>query len=130
MIRLDLKREPYWLDLAHGVRLHVRPITTAFVMAARVQAMKDAEDDAATRSAALLKHLAQLAVIDWEGVGIGDADEDSACGSLCGTRNHSLAPAPVSPEAIAALLDLWPIADAFERLYLGPALVLEQEKNA
>lgn len=113
MIRLDLKREPYWLDLAHGVRLHVRPITTAFVMAARVQAMKDAEDDAATRSAALLKNLAQLAVIDWEGV--GDADGD---------------PAPVSPEAIAALLDLWPIADAFERLYLGPALVLEQEKNA
>ncbi len=113
MIRLDLKREPYWLDFAHGVRLHVRPITTAFVMAARVQAMKDAEDDAATRSAALLKNLAQLAVIDWEGV--GDAD-----GNL----------APVSPEAIAALLDLWPIADAFERLYLGPALVLEQEKNA
>ncbi|MER2520945.1 MAG: hypothetical protein ABTQ34_09740 [Bdellovibrionales bacterium] len=113
MIRLDLKREPYWLDLAHGVRLHVRPITTAFVMAARVQAMKDAEDDAATRSAALLKNLAQLAVIDWEGV--GDADGN---------------PAPVSPEAIAALLDLWPIADAFERLYLGPALVLEQEKNA
>jgi hypothetical protein len=113
MIRLNLKREPYWLDLAHGVRLHVRPITTAFVMAARVQAMKDAEDDAATRSAALLKNLAQLAVIDWEGV--GDADGN---------------PAPVSPEAIAALLDLWPIADAFERLYLGPALVLEQEKNA
>lgn len=113
MIRLDLKREPYWLDLAHGVRLHVRPITTAFVMAARVQAMKDAEDDAATRSAALLKNLAQLAVIGWEGVGDTDGN-----------------PAPVSPEAIAALLDLWPIADAFERLYLGPALVLEQEKNA
>lgn len=112
MIRLDLKREPYWLDLAHGVRLHVRPITTAFVMAARVQAMKDAEEDAATRSAALLKNLAQQAVIYWEGV--GDADGN---------------PAPVSPEAIAALLDLWPIADAFERLYLGPALVLEQEKN-
>lgn len=113
MIRLDLKREPYWLDLAHGVRLHVRPITTAFVMAARVQAMKDADDDAAVRSAVLLKNLAQLAIIDWEGV--GDADGN---------------PAPVSPEAIAALLDLWPIADAFERLYLGPALMLEQEKNA
>lgn len=113
MIRLDLKRKPYWLDLAHGVHLHVRPITTAFVMAARVQAMKDADDDAATRSAALLKNLAHLAVIDWEGV--GDADGN---------------PAPVSPEAIAALLDLWPIADAFERLYLGPALVLEKEKNA
>ena len=35
MIRLDLKREPYWLDLAPGVRLRVRPCTTALVMAAR-----------------------------------------------------------------------------------------------
>jgi len=28
------------------------------------------------------------------------------------------------------LLDLWPIAEAFERLYLGPALLLDDEKNA
>ena len=34
MIRLDLKREPHWLDLGHGVRLHVRPCTTALMMAA------------------------------------------------------------------------------------------------
>ncbi len=112
MIRLDLKREPYWLDLPHGVRLFVRPVTTAFVMAARVQAVKDAEGDAAARSAGLLKHLAQLAVISWEGV--GDAD------------GNAIQP---SPDSIAALMELWPIADAFERLYLGPALVLEQEKN-
>jgi hypothetical protein len=32
MIRLDLKREPHWLDLGHGVRLHVRPCTTALMM--------------------------------------------------------------------------------------------------
>ena len=35
MIRLDLKRDPHWLDLGHGVRLHVRPCTTALMMAAR-----------------------------------------------------------------------------------------------
>jgi len=35
MIRLELKREPYWLDLAPGVRIRVRPCTTALVMAAR-----------------------------------------------------------------------------------------------
>lgn len=113
MIRLDLKREPAWLDLGNGARVLTRPVTTAFIMAARVAAMKEAGDDAAARSAALLKHLAQLAILEWEG--IGDADGN---------------PAPVTPEGIAALLDLWPIADAFERLYLGPALVLEQEKNA
>ncbi len=35
MIHLDLKREPHWLDLGHGVRVHVRPCTTALMMAAR-----------------------------------------------------------------------------------------------
>lgn len=115
MIRLDLKREPYWLDLGHEVRINVRPATTALVMAARVTALKEsgADADAGTRSAALIKKLAELAIMAWEGV--GDSEDK---------------PAEVTPEAIAALMDLWPIADAFERLYLGPTLVLEQEKNA
>lgn len=114
MIRLELKRESYWLDLPHGVSLHVRPATTALVMAARVQAMKDMDEnaDAGTRSAALIKQLAILAIIAWEGVGNEKGDL-----------------AEVTPEAIAALMDLWPIADGFERLYLGPTLLLEQEKN-
>jgi len=112
MIRLDLKREPYWLELGHGVRVHVRPATTALVMAARVTALKETTEDAGTRSAALIKKLAELAIIAWEG--IGDSEDN---------------PAEVTPEAISALMDLWPIADAFERLYLGPTLILEQEKN-
>ena len=40
MIRLDLKREPHWLDLGHGVRLHVRPCTTALMMAARAEVQR------------------------------------------------------------------------------------------
>jgi len=113
MIRLDLKREPYWLDLGHGVRVQVRPATTALVMAARVTALKVETEDTGARSAALIKKLAEMAIIAWEGIGDG---EDNL--------------AEVTPEAIAALMDLWPIADAFERLYLGPTLILEQEKNA
>ena len=31
---------------------------------------------------------------------------------------------------IDALLDLWPFAEAFQQLYLGPALLLDAEKNA
>jgi len=115
MIRLDLKREPYWLDLGYDVRLQVRPATTALVMAARVAAIKEMQDtdDIGIRSAALIKNLAQLAVIGWEG--IGDADGN---------------PADLSSDGIAALMDLWPIANTFERQYLNPALLLEQEKNA
>ena len=119
MIRLDLKREPHWLDLCHGVRLHVRPCTTALMMAARAEVQKTsaaastASEMAALRSAELLKALARLAVLDWEGV--GDANGNAA---------------PLAPEGLDALMDLWPIASAFESTYLGPALLLDAEKKA
>ena len=116
MIRLDLKREPYWLDLGHGVRLHVRPCSTALVMAARAAVARTSppqDEQAAGRlTATFVKTLARLAVDAWEGV--GDADGQ---------------PVAITPEGIEALMDLWPIADAFERQYLGPALLLEEEKN-
>ena len=111
MITLNLKREDFWLDLIDGVRVYVRPASTALVMAARVAALQE-NDDPALRSTALIKRLAQLAILDWEG--IGDAEGEAL---------------PVTPEGIYALMDLWPVAEAFERLYLGPALLLEQEKN-
>jgi hypothetical protein len=118
-IRLDLKREPHWLDLGHGVRLHVRPCTTALMMAARaevqrfpVPAMNDAQA-AGERTAALVKALGRLGIQDWQGV--DDADGEAA---------------PLTQEGVDALLDLWPMAEAFERLYLGPVLLLDDEKNA
>ena len=119
MIRLDLKREPHWLDLCHGVRLHVRPCTTALMMAARAEVQRSAEpvlnetQAAGERTAALVKALARMSVLEWEGV--GDADGE---------------PVPLSPDGVDALLDLWPMAEAFERLYLAPALLLDDEKNA
>ena len=35
MLRLDLTSEQRWLDLGHGVRLRVAPLTTALMVAAR-----------------------------------------------------------------------------------------------
>jgi hypothetical protein len=119
MIRLDLKREPHWLDLGHGVRLHVRPCTTALMMAARAEVQRasvppqNESEAAGERTAALLKALGRLGIQEWEGV--GDAE-----GELV----------PLTAEGVDALLDLWPMAEAFERLYLGPALLLDEEKNA
>ena len=119
MIRLDLKREPHWLDLGHGVRVHVRPCTTALMMAARAEAQRspvpstNEAQAAGERTAALVKALGRLGIQAWEGVGDTDGE-----------------PVPLTPEGIDALLDLWPMADAFERLYLGPALLLDAEKNA
>ena len=119
MIRLDLKREPHWLDLGHGVRVNVRPCTTALMMAARADLQRspvpatNEVQAAGDRTAALVKALGRLGIQDWQGV--GDADGE---------------PMPLSPDGVDALLDLWPMAEAFERLYLGPALLLDEEKNA
>lgn len=55
------------------------------------------------RGTALIKRLAQLAILDWEGIGGEDGEALS-----------------VTPEGIYALMDLWPVAEAFERLYLDP----------
>jgi hypothetical protein len=117
MIRLNLSREPRWLDLGHGVRVLVDPLTSAVMMAARSE-LREAQPDAgagATHGAAvaLVKTIGRMGIRDWEGVG----DRDGK-------------PVPPTPERIDALLDLPPLYDAFERDHVGPALLLADEKNA
>ena len=116
MIRLDLSSEPKWLDLGHGLRLHVLPVTTAIMVAARNDPAVEALPEEASREEQALvmaKAVARRVVTGWEGVG-------DASGS----------PVPVSPEGIDALLDIWPIFEAFQTRCLAPHLMLEQEKNA
>lgn len=116
MIRLDLSREPRWLDLGHGVRLRLAPLTTALMAAARGDpAVSDLPEGASneTLAVAMAKALARIAVEDWEGV--GDADGN---------------PVPVTPEGIDALLDVLPLFEAFQLRYVSKGLLLEQEKNA
>lgn len=116
MIRLDLSREPSWLDLGHGVRLHVLPLTTALMVASRSDAQVEALPESASdeeRAVVFAKAIARRAVKDWEGVG--------------DTQGN---PVPVSPEGINALLDVWPIFEAFQLAYVAKGLMLEQEKNA
>lgn len=114
MLKLDLKREEYWLDLGHGVKVSVLPLSTALVMSARTEAAKSpfTDESEGMRAARFIRELALRSLLDWEGV----YDEK---GEL----------AKFEDDNIYALMDLWPIADAFERLYLGPSLILEQEKN-
>lgn len=50
---------------------------------------------------------------DWEGVG----DEDGK-------------PMAISHDGIDALLELWPIFEAFQTKYIAGALILDAEKNA
>ena len=116
MLTLDLSNAPQWCDLIPGVRVKLRPLTTALMVSARGDpAIADLPEGAATEEAAIAmaKALARRAILAWEG--IGDAD-----GS----------PIDPSPEAIDALLDVWPIFEAFQLTYVSKGLLLEQEKNA
>ena len=115
MLTLDLTNAPRWQDLVPGVRVQLRPLTTALMVATRsdpaVEAMPtDASDE--ERAVAFARALARRAVLAWEGV--GDAE------------GNVLDP---SPEAIDALLDLWPVFEAFQLTYVSKGLLLESEKN-
>ena len=123
MLKLSLKSEPSWLDLGHGVRLFVEPLSSAMMLAARsdpaVRALasapaQDGEDAAQDEAVAVVvaKALARLVVKDWEGVG-DEAGE----------------PIALTPEGLDALLDIWPIFEAFQTKYIAGALILDAEKN-
>jgi hypothetical protein len=115
MIKLGM-REPVWLDLADGVRLKVRPITTpayAMIQARAEQVYEDwarhraeaegldPEDPSLRRGlmrALMIKGLALYAVIEWEGV-----EEE------------------VSDVSVAAFVDEHPLLAAlFYHRYLAP----------
>lgn len=119
MLRLNLSTEPRWLDLGHGVRLLVEPLTTAIMLAARsdptIIAAADSGGSASNDDLARIvaKAVARIVVRDWEGVG----DEDGK-------------PMPISHDGIDALLELWPIFEAFQTKYIAGALILDAEKNA
>ena len=115
MIRINLSPEPQWLDLGHGVRLLLLPLTTALMVATRSDpAVQDLAADASndSRAAVFAGALARRAIVDWDGV--GDAD-----GAVI----------TVSPDGIDALLSLWPIFEAFNLLYVSRGMLLDAEKN-
>ena len=115
MIRIQLSPEPQWLDLGHGVRLQLLPLTTALMVATRSDAaVQDLAADASndTRAAIFATVLARRAIVDWDGVG----DESGTV-------------VAVSPEGIDALLSLWPIFEAFNLYYVSRGMLLDAEKN-
>jgi hypothetical protein len=115
MIRLNLTATPQWLELAPGLRLLVGPLTTALMVSARADPAIEALPEGATQETlalAMAKAVARRAVLDWEGVG-------DAMGTIV----------PVTPEGIDALLEIWPIFEAFQTQYVARGLLLDAEKN-
>lgn len=106
-VRLRAAGEPRWIDLPHGVRLKVRPVTSATVAAAqsagRRKMMEFPEDVRADADyvtglafAITVSALARLSVVEWEGVLTEEGD-----------------PAPVSPDAVDMLMLQEDMAFAF-----------------
>jgi hypothetical protein len=115
MIRLNLKKEPYWLDLIDGLRVKVLPCTSAILSAASTApALRNLPSDTGTdqRFFVLVVEVAKLAIIDWDGVG----GEDGG-------------PVEPGPETIAALLDIYMVARAFAAEYVTRGLLVSAEKN-
>lgn len=132
MLRLNLKKEPYWLELPANVRLYVRPLTTAIMSAAqsqvikRILAMREERkadptlpdiDDEQTRlglsESLLIKALARGAVIEWQGVMMPESDD----------------PASVNDQTVQDLMDIWFIAQEFWKQYTSSLFLLEAEGN-
>lgn len=136
MLKLNIKKEPYWLELGMGVRVKVHPCTSPIFYAAksfmnkrlaeiaeRYKENKDQPDlpnieNLETREALAEQYLnlglALNAIIDWEG--ILEADGDSK--------------APVTPEKIEELMTgFWSIAANFSQQYTGVMELIEAEKK-
>jgi hypothetical protein len=88
-----------------------RVVVEGVLREAEVEALPDdaSQEDLAL---AMAKSVARRAVLDWEGVG-------DAMGQ----------PMPISPEGIDALLEIWPIFEAFQTQYVSKGLILDAEKN-
>lgn len=145
MIRLKRHREPYWLDLGDGVRVKVRPLTTAIYEMARAKSQREAQKLAhdqvrATEAGGMIesipdlgdpdamvgvsqmlfaKALARAGIIEWRGV-LVDPPEGGAWGE---DLDH---PAGVNDETVGALMEVPRIAEAFVVVYSKP--VLDQVK--
>lgn len=110
MIDLKVTREETDLELAPGVLVRVRPCSSAIMLAARSELRN--EGGAEEQYGRMIRALARAAITSWEGIAFGGE------------------PAPVTPENIDAVMEIWPLFRAFEDQYYGRVMTLDAEKNA
>ena len=140
MLKLKIQTEPYWLELGSGVKVKVKPCTSAVFyeakayMNAKVADMakryKDAKDkgmlddtlpdleDGKKREAFadqnLILGLALAGIVEWDGILEAESDDK----------------APLTPAKIEELFtNFWIIAENFRSQYCGIQEMLNAEKN-
>ena len=127
MLKLNLKTEAYWIDLPGKAKVKVKPISTAVMSAAQSMALEnyrqlvdsgelDPANDALRKGMSeslLIKALARLSIIEWEGVLASDSDDL----------------APINDKTVSDLMDIWLLAQDFLKLYVTQFKLLETEGN-
>ncbi|MBL0320072.1 MAG: hypothetical protein IPP74_12415 [Alphaproteobacteria bacterium] len=127
MLKLNLKTEPYWIDLPGTVRVKVKPVNTAIMSAAQASASTnynkmvdrgetDVTNDALRKGLSeslLVNALGKFAILEWENVFKANGD----------------APAEVNDINIEQLLDIWVIADEFLKTYISQMSLIVTEGN-
>jgi hypothetical protein len=115
MLRLNLDTKPAWIDLGFDVEVEVVPITSAIIaagMAAPEVRGLPPETDTEVRFSAMVKAVAQVAIIGWRGVGDADGKEVEP-----------------TPERIGGLMDLFQLNKAFAAAYVARGFVVAEEKK-
>ena len=138
MLKLKINKEPYWLDIGYGVKVKVKPCTSAVFYEAKAymnaklaelakeyKANKDAglavsEDieNSVKREALadkyLLIGLGIAGILEWQGVQEADSEKD----------------APLTETKIDELFsNFWVVAENFRNQYCGLRELLDAEKN-
>jgi hypothetical protein len=139
MIRLILPREPYWIDLPHGVRVFVRPLTTAVYEAARARSWRMARSIAAEH--------ADLKAAGADIAGLPDLSDEDAMAGLSqmlfaqglarsaitrweGVLDACDQPAGITDTAIADLMQFPRMAESFLIQYTETHAAVIAEGNA
>jgi hypothetical protein len=121
MLSLKIPTEPYWIDLKLGVRVQVRPFTSAVFYAAQsvarqklsTAAVEDTALEEGRRIAAFTTALAKVGILAWEGVLLPDSQQS----------------APVNDQTVGDLMSFWTLADEFRTQYTGLKELLDAEKK-
>lgn len=140
MLKLQIQKEPYWLELGYGVKVKVKPCTSAVFYEAKDYmnsklaelaktyksnkeagiedgTAEDIENSVKREALAdrfLLIGLGIAGILEWDGV--MEADEDKS--------------APLTENKIDELFsNFWAVAENFRNQYCGLREVLEAEKN-
>ncbi len=115
MQRLNLTHDLEWIDLPRDVRVQVQPVTTALIYAARRDpaiAALPADADQELVALVMGQSIARLSIVEWDGVGNEDGEVIDP-----------------TPEAISALMDIWPLCQSFMRQCVDPVFTAETEKK-